>query len=175
MDAMGGPGGMIPEQIWDDAPIPASFLQPGKPAGSAMPLAWAHAEFLKLAVSRQAGRIADRPVAPERRYGARRPREARTMWTLAAPVTRLAPGANLIVAFPWPVRLRWRIGDGAETTAETHANPLGLWTRVLPARTAPEGAIVHIAWERTDGGDARGEASLTVHRSECDQTSSGSE
>ncbi len=176
MDAMTGPGGMIPEQIWDDAPIPALFLQPGKPAGSAMPLAWAHAEFLKLAVSRQAGRIADRPQALERRYGGKRPREARTMWTPAAPVTRLAPGANLILAFPWPVRLRWRIDDGAETAAETHANPLGLWTRMLPTRNAPEGAAVHIAWERADGGDARGEASLTVRRRPgCVQTSSGSE
>jgi glucoamylase len=175
MDAMTGPGGMIPEQIWDAAPVPALYLQPGKPAGSAMPLAWAHAEFLKLAVSRQAGRIADRPEALERRYDGKRPRETRTVWTPAAPVTRLAPGANLVLAFPWPVRLRCRVGDRAETEAEGRPNPLGLWTHIVPARTAPEGADVRIAWARMDGVEAQGEARLTVREARCGQTLSARE
>jgi hypothetical protein len=35
--------GMLPEQVWDE---PGKCL--GKPAGSAMPLMWAHAEYIKL-------------------------------------------------------------------------------------------------------------------------------
>ena len=44
---------MIPEQVWDADPIPERRLCPGRPSGSAMPLAWAHAEYVKLLVSRQ--------------------------------------------------------------------------------------------------------------------------
>ena len=47
------PGGLLPEQVWDAAPIPALGLAPGRPSGSAMPLLWAHAEFLKLLIARE--------------------------------------------------------------------------------------------------------------------------
>ena len=63
MAAMASPGGMIPEQVWDADPIPERRLYPGRPSGSAMPLAWAHAEYVKLLVSRQIGHPLDRPAA----------------------------------------------------------------------------------------------------------------
>ena len=53
---MTGPGGLMPEQVWDAAPIPERGLVPGKPTGSAMPLVWAHAEFLKLRRGKRGGR-----------------------------------------------------------------------------------------------------------------------
>ncbi len=49
MMAMTGAGNLLPEQVWDAAAIDERFLTPGHPTGSAMPLAWAHAEFIKLA------------------------------------------------------------------------------------------------------------------------------
>ncbi len=55
MQAMTGRGMLLPEQVWDAAPIPGHFLTPGHPTGSAMPLAWAHAEFIKLATHRMRG------------------------------------------------------------------------------------------------------------------------
>ena len=58
---MASPGGMLPEQIWDAAPIAARGLLPGRPTGAAMPLVWAHAEYLKLAASRGLKRPFDRP------------------------------------------------------------------------------------------------------------------
>src|ERR1700674_486644 len=56
MARMTGPSGLIPEQVWDAEPIPERGLYPGKPSGSAMPLVWAHAEFIKLAMSCGLGR-----------------------------------------------------------------------------------------------------------------------
>src|SRR5690606_1415851 len=56
MARMTGPGGLIPEQVWDAEPIPQRMLFPGRPTGSAMPLVWAHAEFLKLLAARESGR-----------------------------------------------------------------------------------------------------------------------
>ena len=52
MHRCASPGGLLPEQVWDAAPIPQRFLVPGRPSGSAMPLMWSHAEFLKLIVAR---------------------------------------------------------------------------------------------------------------------------
>jgi glucoamylase len=68
MAATASPGGMIPEQIWNAAPVPQRRLRPGRPTGSAMPLPWAHAEFIKLAVSRSLGHPFDRPKATWDRY-----------------------------------------------------------------------------------------------------------
>ncbi|HEY7300843.1 MAG TPA: glycoside hydrolase family 15 protein [Xanthobacteraceae bacterium] len=56
MTRMTGPTGLIPEQVWDGPPLPKRGLVPGKPTGSAMPLVWAHAEFLKLLCARERGR-----------------------------------------------------------------------------------------------------------------------
>ena len=68
MARMASPGGMLPEQVWDGPPIPQRGLEPGRPTGSAMPLAWTHAEYLKLAASRALGRAFDRPAAVWQRY-----------------------------------------------------------------------------------------------------------
>ena len=79
MRRMASAGGMLPEQVWDAAPIPARGLAPGRPSGSAMPLAWAHAEYVKLVRSIALGHAIDRPEAAWRRYHgvARRSRRGR--------------------------------------------------------------------------------------------------
>jgi glucoamylase len=60
-----GPGGMLPEQVWDQAP-PA--FAPGTPTYSATPLAWSHAQFVRLAWDLQAGRVVEQPAAVAGRY-----------------------------------------------------------------------------------------------------------
>ena len=60
--AFAGDGGMIPEQVWDADDIPERGLFKGRPSGSAMPLAWAHAEYLKLRRSIQDGCTFDQPT-----------------------------------------------------------------------------------------------------------------
>lgn len=39
---------LLPEQIWDLPDRPGSLMRFGKPTGAAMPLMWAHAEYIKL-------------------------------------------------------------------------------------------------------------------------------
>jgi glucoamylase len=62
-------GGMIPEQVWDDQPPSGS---PGFPQGegtlSATPLAWSHAQFVRLAWSIDAGRPVEQPSIVACRY-----------------------------------------------------------------------------------------------------------
>jgi glucoamylase len=57
MKAFASDTGMLPEQIWDEPDRPDSHLYCGRPTGSAMPLAWAHAEYIKLLRSVQDGKV----------------------------------------------------------------------------------------------------------------------
>src|SRR5512139_378030 len=92
--------GLIPEQVWDSPP--RAGFQPGRATGGAMPLAWAHAEFIKLAASRAAGRPVDRPAAVWARYGGARPPLGWTIWTPGAPPARCSAGAGLWLVLPRP-------------------------------------------------------------------------
>ena len=66
----GNEGHMLPEQVW--APDFAPAGQPGFPLGegtfSATPLAWSHAQFVRLAWSIDAGRPIERPSVVACRY-----------------------------------------------------------------------------------------------------------
>ena len=67
MAAAANDGFMIPEQVWDGArPAPGFTL--GKGTGSATPLAWSMAQFVRLAVSIDAGRPVETPKVVSDRY-----------------------------------------------------------------------------------------------------------
>jgi len=58
---------ILPEQIWDSPDVKSAGMYFGQPAGSAMPLMWAHAEYVKLLHSVMDGRVFDLiPVVAER-------------------------------------------------------------------------------------------------------------
>ncbi|MGC2401613.1 MAG: glycoside hydrolase family 15 protein [Acidobacteriaceae bacterium] len=61
-------GGMLPEQIWDAPDLPERGLRLGKPTGAAMPLVWAHAEYIKLLRSVTDGQVFDRIAVVAKRY-----------------------------------------------------------------------------------------------------------
>ncbi len=69
--AAAGPGGMIAEQVWDGRPPTgrAGFAA-GEGTFSATPLAWSHAQLVRLAWSIDAGRPVERPAVVASRYGA---------------------------------------------------------------------------------------------------------
>ncbi len=64
--------GLLPEQVWDEADRPDLGFRLGGPTGSAMPLMWAHAEYLKLLRSTADGAVFD--LVPEVAERYRRPR-----------------------------------------------------------------------------------------------------
>lgn len=107
MAHMCGKGGLLPEQVWDSAAIPEHGLYPGQPTGAAMPLVWAHAEYVKLAASLVAGAPVDRPARTWARYGGRRPRLDYTLWQPRQPVRHLRAGQELRLLLPATARVRW--------------------------------------------------------------------
>lgn len=59
---------LIPEQIWDSKDIPDKLLFNGQPTLGAMPLVWAHAEYIKLVVSLENKAVYDCPTETTERY-----------------------------------------------------------------------------------------------------------
>jgi glucoamylase len=94
---MAGTGGMLPEQVWDSEAIPKYNLYPGRPSGSAMPLVWAHAEFLKLLAASATGRAAELLDAVETRYDGKPPAAATWHWRMGSSFSRLPAGRNLAI------------------------------------------------------------------------------
>jgi len=71
MEAFANDGLMLPEQVWDGVgPNPFGYTI-GEGTDSATPLAWAHAEYIKLLRSLSDGEVWDRYDVVYERYGAR--------------------------------------------------------------------------------------------------------
>ena len=117
--------GMLPEQIWDESDRPKRRLFLGKPAGSAMPLMWAHAEYVKLLRSVADERIFDliEPVAA--RYLGARPRAAWQVWKPDRRVQTTAAGSTLRILASTPFRLHWS-RDGWQTSSDSNSTDIAL-------------------------------------------------
>ncbi|MEN6585314.1 MAG: glycoside hydrolase family 15 protein [Sulfuricella sp.] len=142
MVTMSGEGGMIPEQVWDDAPIPKRRLFPGRPSGSAMPLVWAHAEYVKLLISRELGHPYDRPTAAWQRYQGKRPALKHAIWLPQDQVRKIGSGQTLFVAMYEPSIVHWSI-DGWKTVQDTATvdTGLGLHLVELPTQALHSGQV----------------------------------
>ena len=130
MAAFAGDGGMLPEQVWDSPDIEAHGLRLGRPSGSAMPLVWAHAEYLKLHRSVAEGRVFDLPPQPVERY-LRQPRAAAyAVWRFGSPIGSVAGGQTLRIETLQPAHVRWS-SDGWRTQQEEATRATGLGTHLL--------------------------------------------
>ncbi|MEO7243381.1 MAG: glycoside hydrolase family 15 protein, partial [Variovorax sp.] len=125
MNAMTGRSGMLPEQVWDTDPVEGTVLEPGRPSGSAMPLVWAHAEFIKLVASRALGRPFDRPRAVWDRYQGQRPEPDHAIWLPQCPFARIRRGQSLTLALPREARVHHGL-DGWQRLADVDTEELGL-------------------------------------------------
>jgi glucoamylase len=171
MRRMASGGGMLPEQVWDTAPIPERNLIPGRPSGSAMPLAWAHAEYVKLVRSIALGHAIDRPEAAWKRYRGKVPKATRATWRFTAPRPSMPAGRTLRLELTAPARVHYSI-DGGQSWADLDARDTGLrlWVADVPAsdRLAPGQAVDFTVWwpeaGRWEGTDMRVEISAAITR-----------
>ncbi|MHB1566345.1 MAG: glycoside hydrolase family 15 protein [Acidiferrobacter sp.] len=102
-------GGMLPEQIWDED-HPDLGMTLGRPAGSAMPLAWAHAEYIKLVRSATDGRVFDRVAPVAARYlntRRRKPKWPLEYWKPIHQVREVVAGCTLRIMAPAAFVLHW--------------------------------------------------------------------
>lgn len=149
---------MLPEQVWWSDPSADGTFTLGTPTGSAMPLCWAHAEYIALVRSRADGVPFDRVEPAYERYVVRKNACTCEMWTRAHQLRRIAPGRTLRIISSGPALIHWRTDEGDSRTVSARATALGphftdLETTGLAAESQIEFALL-------SGGEADG----SIHR-----------
>lgn len=125
--------GMIPEQVWDADDLPEHQLFNGKPTGSGMPLAWAHAEYIKLLRSIQDRNVWDTPPQAIQRYQVERRSASFQIWTEREPRKWINGGKQLRMDFCSSASVQWALdSDALSSPAATREIAKGLHSVTLP-------------------------------------------
>jgi glucoamylase len=130
-------GGMLPEQIWDQPDLNGLVL--GGPAGSAMPLVWAHSEYLKLLRSSHDGQVFDRIPVVEERYarGNHPPSQIEVFKVLRRQIRQMPAGKALRITSASRFRVTWT-PDNWQTTNVLDSTQLGYAGSYADLPTSPE-------------------------------------
>ena len=114
--------GLFPEQIWDAADIPAEHMFFGKATGAAIPLMWAHAEYVKLLRSVVDNKIFDCIGPVQERYCNDKPRPVIEVWKMNRQVRSVPAGGLLRIQASSPFVLHW--SDDEWNTAKDKASTM---------------------------------------------------
>src|SRR6185369_2836911 len=107
----------------------------GRPAGSAMPLAWAHAEHLKLLRSLRDGAPFDLPPQTVQRYLKEQHPCSRAVWRFNHKLRSLAAGLTLRIEAQAPMLVYWSF-NAWETVHNAPSVDSGLGTHFLDLDTS---------------------------------------
>lgn len=130
LEASAGREGLLPEQSWDNADLPDRELFLGRPAGSAMPLVWAHAEHIKLLRSLADGAVFDMPPQTVERYVKRQTPSALRIWRLDNTISAIPRGKTLRLELSAPALVHWSLDDWS-TTSDSRTHETAFATHVL--------------------------------------------
>ena len=117
--------GLLPEQIWDTDDIPDKGLYLGKYTGSAMPLTWAHSEYIKLCRSIKDKRIFDMSHQTEDRYLKKKSPSPFTTWRFDWPCTEISSGKILRIEVLSAATVHWS-DDNWKTSSDFDTTDTGL-------------------------------------------------
>jgi glucoamylase len=127
--------GLFPEQIWDSEDVPEKGLFTGKPSGAAMPLVWAHSEYIKLCRSLKAKSIFDMPSQTKERYLINKTVSNIIIWNFASHYKYIPKGKTLRIHCHTSATVRW--------SADA-------WATVNEVKTLDSGLGIHFADLSTD-------------------------
>lgn len=157
LSSCGNDGGLLPEQVWDADDLPAHELLRGKPSGSAMPLVWAHAEYIKLCRSLADGKVFDMPPQPVQRYQVEGQGSDLAIWRGNNKCQQLPAGKRLRIELREPALVHWS-ADGWQTTRDATTRDTGLGIHVvdLPSAQLDAGAelVFTFHWTGSDRWEA---------------------
>jgi len=125
---------LIPEQVWDAPDIPERELFTGKPSGSACPLVWAHAEYIKLRRSLRDGTIFDQPPQTVQRYVFEKRRCTIFTWRFNNKPRSIPCGKTLRLDLLSPAMVHWSF-DGWQTAQDSSTWDTGLGVHVVDLPT----------------------------------------
>lgn len=144
MERLANEGGLLPEQTWDGPDLPDRELRFGRPSGSAMPLVWVHAEYIKLARSLRDGQVFDMPPQTVERYVARQTPARHAIWRFNHKCNEVPAGLSLRLEVLAPATVHWS-ADRWTTSCDTATvdTSLGVHVCDLPVQD-------HVANTRID-------------------------
>lgn len=128
--------GLIPEQIWDAPDLPQAHMFFGKATGSANPLMWAHADYVKLLRSIADGRIFDLIDPVAERYRDDRPRPIIEVWKMNRQVRCVPAGGWLRIQTSSAFVLHWS-DDEWVTQRDTASTPTSIGLEYVDIPVAP--------------------------------------
>jgi glucoamylase len=129
MEGLATPTFLLPEQCWDEPDRAESGLRLGRPTGSATPLLWAHAEYIRLLRSARDGRVFDLIPEVAERYIQKRPGDPLIQfWTFAAPATRMGRGHTLRIMAKADFELRYSLDSWSQVeTCKAVTTSVGIY------------------------------------------------
>jgi len=149
-------GGMLPEQVWDHADLPSEGMYFGRSAGSAQPLVWAHAEYIKLLRSVTDGVVFDRISVVADRYAV--PKDQRTfmsrmeIFQTGRPISAMVQGGTLRITDREKFRVVWT-HDNWYSTNYLESRVVGRPGSFADIQTGPDqtGSIIFtLYWPQQD-------------------------
>src|ERR1035438_6059821 len=135
-------GGMISEQLWNAEDL--GGMRRGLPTGAAMPLCWAHAEYLSLVRSAHDGVCFDRVEPAFQRYVVHPVASRHEIWSFRHPLRRISPGKILRLIVAAEATVAWSADNWASTNRldTTHNSALNVWSADLSTEGCPDGVVI---------------------------------
>jgi glucoamylase len=134
MEAFANEGHLLSEQIWDSRDIPERELFFARPSGSAMPLVWAHAEYVKLRRSLREGSVFDTPPQTVKRYIKGKADSPHAAWSFNHKIRSMPSGKILRIETQVKASVRWTF-DNWDSFQETATEDTGLGLHVADLST----------------------------------------
>jgi glucoamylase len=130
--------GLLPEQVWDGEDLPSRHLMRGRPTAAAVPLLWAHSEYLRLLRSVRDGKVFDLiPEVAARYLGDRRRCRKLKVWSFLFQPAAIRAGHTLRVIVEAPFRLHWS-PDAWRTARDTPSKTTRLGFHLVDVAVPPE-------------------------------------
>ncbi|MFW0884454.1 glycoside hydrolase family 15 protein [Candidatus Acidulodesulfobacterium sp. H_13] len=143
MENLANDGGLLSEQIWDAADIPERSLFFGRPSGSATPLVWAHAEYLKLVRSITEEKVFDTPPQTVERYLKDKTVSNIVQWRFNHKIRSLESGKTLRIEALSPAIIHWSFNGWQDINdTETRETDLGVYYVDLPSSDIDRGGEI---------------------------------
>ncbi|ARP62901.1 glucan 1,4-alpha-glucosidase [Mesorhizobium sp. WSM1497] len=154
LEGSAGPGGLLPEQVWDGADMPERELLHGRPSGSAMPLVWAHSEHIKLLRSLRDGAVFDMPPQGVKRYIEDKTVSPFRTWRFNNKIRTVPAGKTLRVELLAPATVHWSTDNWATAhDSQTVENDFGIHLADLPVASLPKGSTLTFTFFWPGAGD----------------------
>jgi glucoamylase len=156
MEAFSGSTHLLPEQIWDEADLPEAGMRRGGPTGSAVPLCWAHSEYIRLLRSRNDGTVFDLIPEVARRYGRNPPPGRIEFWLFRHPLSEVRRDCTARICAAETFSLRWSSDNWMSwRDDESTASGVGAEFVDLPASAVEQGVQFTFFWKARDRWEGR--------------------